>query len=367
MLRFYKSIILAVISIGIMLMNNIAVQAETMGFLINWFQPAMYSTDDDCDGGLNLAAPELFARILNEQGLSPKEVEKLLADFPHTFTREYSNRGRINGEPVNAYLNPTSVPDPNVKISTGTLGYGFNLDGKNGPDDFIDPSTGEDGVDNMAARAMGCFSTMRGEPGVRPTHLTSRWAETRDNMPAWIVEVTGVDDRQNDPDVELLLTRAKEPAIRDANSEGLKDLTFRVDPNPRSVNRVHGRIKDGILQTDIFDFFMIGDPFHMAEYRFNGSRIRLSIQDDGGAYGIIGGYMPFVDLYMAWALTGTASESMLSVDLPGFYYALRKLADGGPIDELTGMNTTISTSFTIEAVRAFVVHDNGLISDQVEN
>ena len=77
--------------------------------------------------------------------------------------------------------------------------------------------------------------------------------------------------------------------------------------------------------------------------------------------------MPFVDLYMAWALTGTASESMLSVDLPGFYYALRKLADGGPIDELTGMNTTISTSFTIEAVRAFVVHDNGLISDQVEN
>ena len=149
MLRFYKSIILAVISIGIMLMNNIAVQAETMGFLINWFQPAMYSTDDDCDGGLNLAAPELFARILNEQGLSPKEVEKLLADFPHTFTREYSNRGRINGEPVNAYLNPTSVPDPNVKISTGTLGYGFNLDGKNGPDDFIDPSTGEDGVDNI--------------------------------------------------------------------------------------------------------------------------------------------------------------------------------------------------------------------------
>ena len=93
-----------------------------------------------------------------------------------------------------------------------------------------------------------------------------------------------------------MLTRAKEPAFRDANSEGLKDLTFRVDPNPRSVNRVHGRIKDGILQTDIFDFFMIGDPFHMAEYRFNGSRIRLSIQDDGGAYGIIGGYMPFVDL-----------------------------------------------------------------------
>ena len=49
---------------------------------------------------------------------------------------------------------------------------------------------------------------------------------------------------------------------------------------------------------------------------------------------------------------------MLSVDLPGVYYALRKLADGGPVDTATGMNTSISTSFTVEAVRAFIIHPN---------
>lgn len=342
-------------------------RAESLGFLINWFQPAMYSTWDDCEGGLNLSAPELFARILREEGLPPEEVEKLLSDFPHTFTRKYSNRGRINGERVNAYLNPTSVPDPNVKISTGKIGYGFNLDGKIGAGNFTDPVTNERGVDHAAARAMGCFSTMRGEPGVRPTHLTSRWAETRDNMPAWIMEISGVDDRVNDDDVQVLITRAKEPAMRDANTEGQVDLTFRVDPNPRSVNRISGRIEDGTLLTDTFDFYMIGDPFHMVEYRFDRARIRLKLKEDESALGIVGGYMPFVDLYLAWALTGTASESMLSVDLPGFYYALRKLADGGPVDPVTGMNTSISAAFTIEAVRAFIVHEENAVVGSVEN
>ncbi|MEQ9447707.1 MAG: hypothetical protein RLN70_02245, partial [Rhodospirillaceae bacterium] len=234
-----------------------------------------------------------------------------------------------------------------------------------GPLDFTDPVTGETGVDNKAARAMGCFSTMRGGPDARPTHLTSRWAETRDNMPAWIIEVSGVDDRLNDNDVQLLFSRAKEPAVRNANSESQADLTFRIDPNPRSTNVVNGRIENGMIVTDPLDFFMIGDPFHMAEYRFDDARIRLLVNEDGGARGIIGGYMPFTDLYMAWALTGTLSESMLSVDLPGFYYALRKLADANP-DPATGMNMSISASFTIEAVRAFIVREDASTASRAE-
>jgi hypothetical protein len=361
-MRFFGKVSLILASA--VLMCGSPAHAESLGFLINWFQPAMYSTKGDCEGGLNLSAPELFARILRDEGLPSEEVEKLLSDFPHTFTRKYSNRGRINGERVDAYLNPTSVPDPHVKTSMGDIGYGFNLDGEISSDDFTDPVTGETGVDNAAARAMGCFSTMRGEPGIRPTHLTSRWAETRDNMPAWIMEITGVDDLTNDDDVSVLITRAKEPAVRDANTEGQADLTFRVDPNPRSVNRVRGRIENGTLFTGVFDFYMIGDPFHMVEYRFDRSRIRLNLRADGSAHGIVGGYMPFVDLYLAWALTGTASESMLSVDLPGFYYALRKLADGEPIDSATSMKTTISAAFTIEAVRAFIVREEETVVGQ---
>jgi hypothetical protein len=46
---------------------------------------------------------------------------------------------------------------------------------------------------------------------------------------------------------------------------------------------------------------------------------------------------------------------MLSIDLPGFYYALRNMADANP-DPKTGMNMSISTTFTVEAVPAYIVH-----------
>ncbi len=334
---------------------NAAVASETRGFVVNWFQPAMYSTKDDCPGGNNLDASKLFERILREQNTPPAEMEKLMANFPNSFGGKYSNRGVIDGKPVNAYQNPTSVPDPHIKTSTGKIGYGFNLDGKSGPEDFTDPDTGEKGVDNRAARAMGCFSTMRGGPTERPVHVTSRWEETRGLMQAWLMEISGIDDPQNDDDVTVAFFRAKEPGIRDTNTFIQADMTFRADVNPRSWNTVKGRIKDGVVYTDMFDFNMIGDPFHLPKVALNHARARINLLPNREAKAILGGYMPFTDIYLIWALTGGASESMLSVDLPGFYYALRRLADANP-NPKTGMNEDISTSFMIEVVPAFIVH-----------
>ncbi len=329
--------------------------AESRSFVVNWFYPAMYSVKDDCAGGNNLSAEKLFERILKDQKTPPAEIEKLLADFPNSFSGKYSNRAIIGGKPANAYLNPTGVPDPNIKTATGKIGYGFNLDGKVGANDFSDPETGEKGVDNMAARAMGCFSTMRGGSKERAVHLAAHWAETRDQMQAWLIEISGIDNPQNDDDVTVSLFRAIEPAQRDVNTEAQADVTFRASMDQRSWNVVHGRIKDGLLTTDTFDFRMICDPYFMPDVKFRAAKMRLKLQPDGGAKGVIGGYMPFVDIYMAWALIGTLAESMLSIDLPGFYYALRKLADGRA-DPRTGINLEISTTFAIEAVPAFILH-----------
>lgn len=353
--------------VAAMALCGVAAQAaETRGFVVNWFYPAMFSTKDDCAGGNNPSAEKLFMRILEEQKTPPAEIEKLMKDFPFTFSSKYANRGMIDGKPVNAYLNPTSVPDPHIKTSIGKEGYGFNLDGKVGPNDFIDPDTGEKGVDNLAARAMGCYATLRGGPKERQVHLSSRWEETRGQMQAWLIEISGIDDAMNDDDVTIKFMRAKEKAYRDNNTDSLADMTFRVDHNPRSWNVLHGRIKNGMVLTDPQDVHMIGDPFHIPYVTFSQARIRLKLLPNGEAKGVIGGYMPFTDIYLTLALTGTLSESMLSVDLPGFYYALRNLADANP-DPKTGMNMDISSTFTLEAVPAFIVDSDATQVSQAGN
>jgi hypothetical protein len=216
-------------------------------------------------------------------------------------------------------------------------------------------------VDNIAARAMGCYATLRGDPKNRQVHLSSRWEETRGQMQAWLIQIEGIDDYKNDDDVTVKFMRAKETAYRDNNTDSLADQTFRVDHNERAWNVIKGRIKDGVVVTDTANIEMIGDPFHMPKVIFDMAKMRLNFEPNGQLRGILGGYMPFTDLYLTLALTGTLSESMLSVDLPGFYYALRRMADANP-DPKTGMNMSISISYVIEAVPAFIADPDTQVS-----
>jgi hypothetical protein len=195
---------------------------------------------------------------------------------------------------------------------------------------------------------------MRGGPTERPVHLSAHWAETRDQMQAWLIEIEGIDDPRNDPEVTVKFFRAVEPAMRDLKTEAQPDATFRAESNSRSWNLVKGHIRDGVILTETFDFRMIGDPFHIPNVEFDRAKVRLQILPNGELKGFVGGYTPFVHIYMVWALVGTLAESMLSVDLPGFYYALRRLADSHP-DPKTGINMNISSTFTIEAVPAFII------------
>ena len=49
-------------------------------------------------------------------------------------------------------------------------------------------------------------------------------------------------------------------------------------------------------------------------------------------------------------------RSCSSIDAPGIYYALKKLADFEP--DANGQNQYISSYYTIEAVPAFITHPN---------
>ena len=69
-------------------------------------------------------------------------------------------------------------------------------------------------------------------------------------MPAWLIEVSGITDPMNSPDVKVELFRATDHIVRDANSNVRADMSYRTDPDPRSHNVLHGHIKEGVLYTD---------------------------------------------------------------------------------------------------------------------
>ena len=334
-----------------------AAASETKGYVVEWFHMATYSDDSACTQGINPRSEEIFLRILKDMGTPPEKIEEIMADFPNTMYYYAGRRGKIDGKPVDVYLNPTSVPDPLIKTVQGNASIGFNLDGQDSAEDFVDTETGERGVDNQLYRALGCIGSLRGAPDARPTHPAIQWDMTRDQMPAWLVEISGIDDPRNDDDVQVSVYRAREPIVRDATAEPQADMTFHIDPNPRMENRSRGRIKDGVLTTEPFDFYMIGDPFAIREYDLGDARLRFTWDDEGNLKGVLGGYQSWEMVYWSFASGGSVNEANVSVDIPGIYYALRNLADGRP-DQQTGMNMAISASHIVEAVPAFIEHDH---------
>jgi hypothetical protein len=183
---------------------------------------------------------------------------------------------------------------------------------------------------------------------------------TRDQMPSWIIEVSGIERDANgkikDGDVKIGFYRGTAPVTRNAAGDPQSDMSYTVDNNPRMQNLVHGTMKNGTLTTDTFEFYLLQDPFGVTEYHFKQAKVRLTLNDDGTARGVLGGYEPWLPIYESFALGGSTNELNLSVNTPGIYYAMKKLADAYP--DASGQNQFISSSYIIEAVPAFITHPN---------
>jgi hypothetical protein len=330
-------------------------RAETKSYVVSWFYMATYSQEGDCPDGLNPNIEQNFRRILAELGKPQDEIEKLVKGIPNTLYTNLGARGRIDGTPVSPYLYPTSVADPHIKILKGKTGYGFDLDGGDGPDDFVDPETHQGGVDNQLYRVLGCFVPDRAFPPDRPGYPAAMWDMPRDAMPAWLVEVSGIDPKTTSGDVTVGIYRATAPITRDTAGQPIPDMTFRVADEPRSTNVVHGHLERGVITTDKFEFKMLGDTFFQPNIRFRDARLRLTLKDDGTARGILGGYQDVAPLYASYALGGLFNEAVVSLDVPGIWYALKRMADAYP-DTKSGENSAISSAYAVELVPAFIVH-----------
>ncbi len=336
-----------------------AMAAQTQSYVVNWFAGAAYTQDDNCPGGINPGLDIQFARELKSVGMDAKEVEQLIGWYlsnTHQFEVDTAIRfrGRYQGKPVNAFNNPQTVPDPKLKYVTGKYGYGFNLDGK-GQDDpkaFVDPQTQEKGIDNQLFRAMGCLEGFRGSLVNHPTYWYWIWQTIRDSQPAWLVTVSGEDLKKDGP-VTITFDRALEYMISNNGGEARADVTYRVDPDPRSHNVFQGEIKNGVATvTEHKNFQMLQNSWGVPELNLHNFHLRMTVNPDRSMEAIIGGYQPWHHLYFAFAHGGLSRE-ISSGSIPGIYYLLKQQADAEP-NPKTGSNSAISAAYHIKAVPAFI-------------
>lgn len=333
---------------------------ESRTFVVGWFSEATNSQDGDCVGGANPNIDDQYLKNLADLGYTPAQIEEMAKkelDGENSPLRGLmTSRARVDGKPANPYAYPAFVVDPKLKASVSNAAYGFNLDGKPGP--VVDPQTGEKGVDNEFARALGCMRAFRGSLESRPTYFAWSWGQLKDSQPAWIVTISA-ESLAKDGDVTVTFDRAFEHLRSNADGSPRADATYRIDPDPRSHKVLHGKLKGKELTFDApFDIRLLQNPLTAPmEFKMTRAKMRVTLKDDGSISGIIGGYMPWSEFYLGLGTQGPGTEYCITGDIPGIYYLLKKHADADP-DPKTGENRAISAAFYLEAVPVFVAHES---------
>ena len=362
---FHHKFGLAAVTLALSMAAVQPASAETRSYVVSWFTQGMYSTEGDCGPkGINPPMEEQWViDLVTTLGMSEEEAKKIVErsasrDDPGK-DEAYAvivNRGRVNGKPVNAYNNPQTVKDPNMRAVVGSKAFGFNLDG-NAATGFEDAETGEKGVDNQMFRALGCIKNLRANPPLRSSDTEQWWHLIQDYQPAWLISITA-DDFANAANATITFDRALEHASWDANSQTRRDMTYRIDSDPRSHTEIKGSIKDKVFHAaSEQELTMVGDLLVMPYLSLKKANVRIKLLDNGGLDGFIGGFQNWKEVLFPIGAGGNAFEMNVQHDIPGSYYLLKKNADAYP-DPKTGENTHISATWRIEAVPSFNVPVN---------
>jgi hypothetical protein len=330
---------------------------ESRGYVISWFATATNAVDfkANCPENRNGKAIDWEIRDLIATGYTPQQAKDIVAStvevsvLPPDIMRKVETRAIVNGKHVSIYNYPDAVPDPNIETVSGKYAYGFDLGGN--PDNkFIDPDTHER-VDNQLWRAVGCTETFHAVPPVMPYPEGENWMNEVDLFPATALQISGA-DLTRDGKVVVTLSLTTQHLERDANGGILKNVSYIVDPSPRSYKVLQGEIKNGVLTIKPDSVRLEGTIYREIALRDGHMRIQ---QQGNELIGYWGGYIPwkpFVFVYTGGPDWGA--------DAVGLYHSLKRLADASP-DPLTGQNTEISSTFRMEAVPAYLTKPDGTV------
>lgn len=299
---------------------------------------------------------------LGEQKGEPAQAraQEGYVDLLKRYGGSYDNRGP-NGE-MSQY-NPYLVQDPLPfsELTTKT-GYGFNLDGTSdghattktcAHEKFTSPE-GES-VDYQLARVTGCVHGFRipdGQPNFGSTEVVTSTINRR------LIEITGVDDEMNDPDVEITIYKGRDAIVRTpVENKFVAYSSQRIDGRFPQYNgfKAHGKIVNGVLISEPFPVVLIAKGAttrDVSEYDLKDVRLRLKLTEDG-AEGLLGGYESLATWWIPHSKGVTSGLSAYSSS--SLYKAFMRYADGYP--DATGQCTRISVTYRVRAVRALIVHN----------
>ena len=338
--------------------------AGSQGYIVTNWVPAMNNVDDSgCPGGRNPGPRDVLIASLKERGMTQEEIDKI-ADPTKLNTTIYGQymgrRGKDGDKPVSIYTHPLSVPDTNIKLDQAKEGFGFNLDGKEGPLDYTDPLTHETGVDNVAARVFGCFDRTRGTYKAPPGNWSYRWTHYTEGN-TWLVEVANNKaeplNLESEDNVTVKFYRGMQLPIK--NGVGYqRNVTYTIDPDTRlkSLTSFKGKIRKRVFTAEVTpEFRMIASPRIHPVFDFKSVHMRMTFNPDGTVEAFVGGYVPIEQVYFPFGSYGIYAEYTGGMDLVGVYHALQKNADTDiDRDPKTRQRTRISQTYQLSAVPAFL-------------
>jgi hypothetical protein len=329
-------------------------QGQTIAFVLSYINFAMYETPDpkkaECPEGFNASAE---ANLLAAQERDPEKRKAW--ELKYGF-----GPGNYGANGLNMNWNWTSAEDPIPhKDARGPTALGINLDGRVGPNDFTSPE-GERGIDNQLWRSIGCVTGYRTGGGAH-TLLPIDMSDSRYGR--LIIEVSGVDSLQDDPDVVIRTFRGLDPVMRDSVGEGVAGATQHVDQrySRRYEAQTHGKIVGGVLRTDPMPFHLV----HLSriardslDIDFRSLVFSLKVGNGAIVPGYIAGYADVQSLFTS--LIGTQGNGILAygngISQPSLYRSILANADANP-NPITGKNTAISMAFTVKFTPVILVHD----------
>ena len=327
---------------------NWAPPGRTVAYAVTERLEAIYQSKDKDGKELKTECPN----GTNDSGTR----EQFAARFTPTETKKFTFAESGIANEAEIWF-PNTTPDifPFNEVG-GKIGYGINLDGKDKPTDFTSPDGKSTGIDNQFYRAAGCILSYR--EGSSQRLFYEEYLEGK-QFNRTIVELTDVDNLDNDDDVTVTTYRGLDPLVKDAKGDFQADTTQRVDAvfGQDFIHKSKAKIVNGVLiTTQPADFVWPNENHTDASTELmHAARFELHLNPEN-MEGLIGGYLDVESGYRAAIKRyGSHQISYGKIAARSLYKALRRLADGYP-DPATGENTAISTALEVRGVRVYLVH-----------
>ena len=324
------------------------------GFVLTDFsfeQPE--SPQDACPQGFNQDEREFYLA-----GLTPDE--RAAENLPEGLA--YLRLAYARGE-TSQCDEPTAFEDPgHLTLDGPGVAAGFDLDGVTStrenpgpaacPHEDFSSASGEPGIDNALWRVLGCIDGYQRGSTIDEYAIENIKAGGR----TILIEITDLDDPQNDNDVGLGIYSSPDTLPTSAAGSPLPGGSLSVMEGPRYRNVARGALVDGVLTAGPIDLRLEFDgQFLDSELHLQEAQIRLELTPDGGLRGLLGGYWDIEGYFESYARQATrAGAFTVGFRCTAIYEALARLADRYP-DPETGACRAVSTAFRIQAIPAFVV------------